>query len=337
MSIFTVTLPSDPGLREAVEQAAQRGGLRGEPRAELRGGSRAEEVEFVEWDLDGPPPRSRADIVVPPYWGGVKRLAAVSQLETLLVQWQSIGFNWVDRFLPEGVPFANAATVHESSTAELAVGLAIAAQRGIPEFVRAADEHRWQQRRYPSLADRRVLLVGYGGVAKQIEARLAGFEVEITRIARTARQDRDALGNPVEVRGLDDLHACLAEAEVVMLAIPLNDSTHGLIDAAALAAMPDGALLVNVARGPVVDTDALMAELNAGRLRAAIDVVDPEPLPEDHPLWSCPGILISPHVGGDSTAMQPRIAALIHRQIAHLRAGEQPENLVLGIEGGGGR
>ena len=132
------------------------------------------------------------------------------------------------------------------------------------------------------------------------------------------------------VRGFDELHDALADAELVFLAVPLTAETTALIDAAALAAMPDGALLVNVARGPVVDTDALVAELSAGRLRAALDVTDPEPLPAAHPLWACPNLLITPHVGGDSSAMKPRMAALIHRQIAHLQRGETPENLVLG-------
>jgi hypothetical protein len=199
--------------------------------------------------------------------------------------------------------FANAATVHETSTAELAVTLALASQRGIPEFVRAGDEGRWDLREFPSLADRRVLLVGYGGVAKAVEARLAGFEVQLTRLARSAREEQNLAGDTVEVRGFEDLHECLADAEVVILAVPLTDGTRGLVDAAALAAMPDDALLVNVARGPVVDTDALVAELQAGRLRAALDVTDPEPLPEDHPLWKCPNTLITPHVGGDSSAM----------------------------------
>lgn len=309
MSDLVVSLPAE-GLRE--------------PLGEVTG------VEFVEWDLTGPAPRDHIDIVVPPYWGGNRQLAALAGVEARLVQWQSIGYNGITKYLPEGVPLANAATVHEASTAELALALTLAAQRGIPEFVRAGDERRWELRSFPSLADRRVLLVGYGGVSKAIEARLAGFEVEITRLARTARDEQNLAGETVPVLGFDQLSDALAAAEIVMLGVPLTDDTRGLIGAAELAAMPDGALLVNVARGPVVDTDALVAELQAGRLRAALDVTDPEPLPADHPLWTCPGTLISPHVGGDSTAMLPRMVALIRRQIEHLRAGEAPENLVIG-------
>jgi phosphoglycerate dehydrogenase-like enzyme len=310
MNDLVVSLPTDPGLREALGEV--------------------EGVEFVTWDLDTAAPRERFDIVVPPYWGGNRKLARLAGVETALVQWQSIGYNGVTKHLPEGVPFANAATVHETSTAELALALALAAQRGIPGFVRDGEAHRWQTQSFPSLADRRVLLVGYGGVSQAIEARLAGFETRITRLARSAREERNPAGDRVAVHGFEDLHACLSEAEIVILAVPLTDETKGLIDADALAAMPDGALLVNVARGPVVDTDALVAELQAGRLRAALDVTDPEPLPVDHPLWDCQNALITPHVGGDSSAMLPRMVALILRQIAHLRAGEAPENLVLG-------
>ena len=310
MNELIVSLPTDPGLREALGDAPG--------------------VRFVTWDLDGPAPGPRFDLVVPPYWGGNRQLAQLEGVDTRLVQWQSIGYNGVTRYLPEGVPLANAATVHETSTAELAVALTLAAQRGIPEFVRDGLEHRWDLRSFPSLADRRVLLIGYGGVSKAIEARLAGFEVDLTRLARTAREEQNLAGETVAVHGFADLHERLAEAEVVILAVPLTAETQGLIDAAALAALPDGALLVNVARGPVVDTAALVAELQAGRLRAALDVTDPEPLPADHPLWDCPGLLVSPHIGGDSSAMLPRMVALIQRQIAHLRAGETPENLVVG-------
>ncbi|GAA1779069.1 2-hydroxyacid dehydrogenase [Leucobacter iarius] len=286
-------------------------------------------VEWVAWELDGPAPRAHLDIVVPPYWGGAELLERLDGTSVGLVQWQSIGYNGVDAHLPAGIPLANAATVHEASTAELALALLLAAQRGIPEFVRDGEAHRWDLRTFPSVADRRVLIVGYGGVGKAIDARLAGFEAHVTRLARTARTDRDLSGNPVEVRGFDRLAESLAEAEIAILAVPLTPETTGLIDAAALAAMPDGALLVNVARGRVVDTAALVRELESGRLRAALDVTDPEPLPADHPLWSCANALITPHAGGDSTAMLPRVVDLIRRQVARMQAGERPENLVL--------
>lgn len=310
MSDFVVSLPTDPGLREAV------GAIDG--------------VEIVDWDLDGPAPRGKIDIVVPPYWGGIRRLAKLAEIDVRLVQWQSIGYNGLDRYLPAGLPVANATTVHEASTAELALGLTLAAQRGLQHFVRDGIEGKWDLRTFPSLADRRVLIVGYGGVGKAIEARLAGFETHITRLARSARDELNLAGELVHVHALDELHELLSDTEILIVGLPLSDATRGLFDAAALAALPDGALVVNVGRGPLVDTDALVAELTAGRLRAALDVTDPEPLPADHPLWSLPNALITPHAGGDSTAMLPRMVDLIRRQIERLRAGEAPENIVLG-------
>ncbi|KIP52146.1 2-hydroxyacid dehydrogenase [Leucobacter komagatae] len=310
MSDFVLSLPTDPDLREAV--------------GEIDG------VEIVEWDVEGPAPRQSIDIVVPPYWGGIRRLANLAEIDVKLVQWQSIGFNGLDRYVPAGLPVANATSVHEASTAELALGLTIAAQRGLPAFTRDGLEGRWDLRTFPSLADRRVLIVGYGGVGKAIEARLAGFETQITRLARSPRDEQNLAGEPVHVHGIDELTNLLADTEILIVGLPLSDATRGLFDAAALAALPDDALVVNVGRGPLIDTDALVAELTAGRLRAALDVTDPEPLPSDHPLWSLPNALITPHVGGDSTAMLPRMVDLVRRQIAHLRAGEAPENIVLG-------
>ncbi|MGO3147660.1 MAG: 2-hydroxyacid dehydrogenase [Leucobacter sp.] len=310
MSEFVVSVPSDPELQEALE--------------------RIPGVELVEWDLDGPAPRESFDIVVPPYWGGVKPLARLADISVRLVQWQSIGYNGMDRYAPEGVVVANATTVHEASTAELALALMLAAQRGLPKFIRDGMEHRWDLKSYPSLADRKVLLLGYGGVSKAIDARLQGFETSVTRLARTARDEVNAAGDPVHVHGLDELHALLPDAEIVVIGLPLSPETRGLIGAPELAALPDGALVVNVGRGPILQTDALIAELESGRLRAALDVFEQEPIPANDPLWDAPNVLITPHVGGDSSAMLPRMVALIERQVAHLRAGTKPENIVLG-------
>lgn len=310
MSDFVLSLPTDPGLREAV--------------GEIDG------VEIVEWDLEGPAPRERIDIVVPPYWGSARLLSALGSVDARLVQWQSIGYNGVDRHLPAGYPLANATTVHEASTGELALALTLAAQRGLPRFIRDGLEGRWDLETYPSLADRSVLIVGYGGVGKAIEARLAGFETSITRLARTSREELNLAGEMVHVHGLDELETLLRSTEILILGLPLSPETRGLIDAQALAALPDGALVVNVGRGPLVVTDALVDELVSGRLRAALDVTDPEPLPADHALWGLPNALITPHAGGDSTAMLPRMVSLIRRQIERLRSGEAPENLVIG-------
>jgi phosphoglycerate dehydrogenase-like enzyme len=226
--------------------------------------------------------------------------------------------------LPAGTRVCNARGVHDASTAELALALTLASLRRLPEFVRAQGAGEWLQAVYPALADRTVLIVGYGGIGRAIEDRLVPFEVaEVLRVARTARTTPRGA-----VHAMDALPDLLPRADVVVLCTPLTEETRRLADAAFLARMRDGALLVNVARGKVVDTDALLAELTAGRLRAALDVTDPEPLPTGHPLWQAPGVLISPHVGGASTAFAPRGKRLLVAQLARWAAGEPLEHVV---------
>ncbi|NUJ89863.1 2-hydroxyacid dehydrogenase [Plantibacter sp. MCCC 1A11337] len=305
-SPLIVSLPSD--LREEV----------------LSQGPLPEGVEFVEWDLRTEPPVEHIDLVVPVYLGSNKPLANVGAVTPKLVQVQSIGYDGLADLLPEGITLANAATVHEASTAELTVGLILASQRGIPDFVRAERTGEWLQSQRPSLADRRVLLIGYGGVGAAIEERLLPFEVEVTRVASSAREDERG-----PIHGIDELPELLPHAEIVIVVVPLTDSTRGLIGDDFLAALPDDALVVNVARGPVADTDALVEHATSGRIRLALDVTDPEPLAADHPLWSLPNALVSPHIGGATSAMLPRMARLLRRQIEHLLADEEPENIVL--------
>lgn len=284
-----------------------------------------ENVRVLEWDMTGPAPRAHLDVVVPPYMSLVSSLRHLEGVTTRLIQSQSIGYDGVGEILDEGRVFANAASVHEASTAELALGLILASQRGIDDFVRAAQEGRWAPAWHQSLADRTVLLVGYGGVARAIEERLVPFEVEILRVARTAR--RDERGEVAAVTSLGDL---LPRADVVVVAVPLSDETTRLVDARFLAAMPDHSLLVNVARGRVANTDAILVEAVTGRLRFALDVTDPEPLPAGHPLFALDNVLISPHVGGATSAMRPRMVRLLADQIARLVRGEAPRNVVLG-------
>ncbi|MCW3492874.1 2-hydroxyacid dehydrogenase [Microbacterium sp. SSM24] len=282
-------------------------------------------VELVVWPMDGPAPRERFDIVVPPYMSMARVLARLEGVEVGLVQGQSIGYDGVADILPDGLVFANAASVHETSTAELAVGLAIAAQRRIDVFARDTADGRWAAQFTQSLADRRVLLLGYGGVGKAVAARLAPFEVQLTAVARRPRVEE---GMPVH--GVDELPELLGEAEIVIVTLPGGAETRHIVDDAFLSALPDGALLVNVGRGSLVDTDALVAHVRRGRIRAALDVTEPEPLPAGHPLWALPGVLVTPHVGGDSSAMAPRIAKLVRTQIERMARGEAPVNVVLG-------
>jgi len=292
-------------------------------------GAVPEGVEVTVWDMKSAPPAEHIDIVVPPYMGSSGSLAALRDVQVGLVQSQSIGYDGVEKLLPPGMPFANAASVHEASTAELAVGMMIAAQRQLPRFALAQQRGEWAPIFADSLADRRVLLVGFGGVGKAIARRLAPFEVEMTAVARSARAEQiDGLGE-VAVRGMDELESLLADAEIVVLSLPATDETHHLFDAEMIEHMAPGALLVNVGRGPLIDTDALVTALNEGRIRAASDVFEQEPLPAGHPLWSAPNLLITPHGGGASTAMNPRIARLIRTQIDRMLAGERPVNVVI--------
>jgi phosphoglycerate dehydrogenase-like enzyme len=221
--------------------------------------------------------------------------------------------------LPEGVLLCNARGAHTPSTAEWAVTAALAAQRGFPFFVREQDAGRWSFATHRSLVGARVLVVGAGDIGRAIGRMLAGFDVELTYVARTARDG---------VRGIDELPELLPHADVVILVVPVTPETTGMVDARFLASMRDDALLVNAARGVIVDTDALLAELSRGRLRAALDVTEPEPLPEGHPLWSAPGLLLTPHVGGAVPETNARAAAAVTDQLSRILAGEPLRNVV---------
>lgn len=291
-----------------------------------------EGLNYRFWEGTQGYPADPADCAfyVVPYMKGlevaVRPLAGMTSVR--VVQTLSAGIDHVEPGLgrlPAGVRLCNAKGVHEASTAELTLGLILASLRGFPGFVRGQDNEEWRSGFYPALADKSVLIVGYGAIGSAIEDRLAPFEC--ARVARVARSGRTTARGPVHA--LDDLPALLPEADIVILSTPLNPSTQGLVGADFLAAMPDGALLVNVARGGVVDTKALLSELESGRLHAALDVTDPEPLPSGHPLWHAPNVLITPHVGGSTSAFLPRAKRLIAGQLSRFAAGEPVHNVVL--------
>jgi phosphoglycerate dehydrogenase-like enzyme len=296
-------------------------------RDELPGGA-PEGVEVVVYEGDEPPQEAvleRTAFYVPPYLGPPQDLALLGRMPRLeVVQMLTAGVDNVLPLLPDGVTLCNAVGVHDASTAELVVGLVLSRLRRLDDFARAMPHGRWEHGRYDSLADRRVLLVGNGNVARAVAARLAPFEVELTVVSHTPRPSAAP-----PVHGFDALADLLPRAEVVIVVVPQTEQTRGLVDAGFLARMPDGALLVNASRGPVVVTDALLRELESGRLRAALDVTDPEPLPPEHPLWRAPGLLISPHVGGNTTAFLPRARRLVADQLRRWVAGEALAGVVV--------
>ena len=288
-------------------------------------------VRVVVWDPneeDAPPDHADevALVCIPHYTGGARLYGRIAALPNVrVIQIPSAGYEHALPFVPQGVALANARGVHDTRTAEFAIALALASQRLLDTFIRAQDRGEWAPEYFtPSLADRRALIVGYGSIGAAIGARLRALEVEVRGVARSARTAPDGTA----VHAASDLPALLPEAEVVFLVTPHDATTDKLADAAFFAAMPDGALFVNMGRGACADTDALVAECASGRLRAALDVIDPEPLPAGHPAWTTPGMIIAPHVGGAAPLTDRRYFALVRAQVAALAAGREPLNVV---------
>lgn len=287
---------------------------------DLPTGLRCERVRVDKGEL----PRSAAEVefFVPAYQLGRMDADLFAQLPALrVVQTMTAGVDHIRAALPEGVQLCNGRGIHDTSTAELAVTLVLASLRGLPAHVRAQDRGEWQPRWDQSLADKQVLIVGYGQIGAAIEQRLLPFECTITRAARRARDD---------VHPIDDLAELVPDADVVVLIVPGTPATRGLFDAAMIARMKPGAVLANLARGNVVDTEALVEALHEDRISAAVDVTDPEPLPAGHPLWSAPHLLVTPHVGGMSSAMWPRAHRLVREQLERYAAGEPLVNVMTG-------
>ena len=208
--------------------------------------------------------------------------------------------------VPAGVRLCNGRGIHGGSTAELAFAGLLAVLRDLPAYRAGQQRHAWDRWQTESLDGLRVMVIGAGDIGDRIAAAARVFDAETTMVARTARDG---------VRAMGEVPALLPEHDVVALALPLTDESRGLVDRAFLAAMPDGAVLVNIARGAIVDTDALLAELTSGRLRAFLDVTDPEPLPAGHPLWDAPNVLLTPHVGGGTKGWERRAYRLVRRQV----------------------
>lgn len=283
--------------------------------------------EEIRW----PGTLGEVEFLVLPYLTGALGLTRTAEMPRLkVVQSLLAGYENLVPHIPDGVTLCTGAGIHDTSTAELALGLALANLRAIDVHARnAADPaRRWSRAFGRSLADRRALILGYGRIGHAIRRRLEGFETAgITLVARRERGG-DLTGGEPYVHPFEHLRELLPTTDVLFVIAPLTEQTEHLLDAETLALLPDGALVVNVARGRIVDTEALLAECASGRLRAALDVTDPEPLPADHPLWTTPGVTITPHVGGWSSAFQPRADALIGAQLRRWAAGEPLRNVL---------
>jgi phosphoglycerate dehydrogenase-like enzyme len=269
-------------------------------------------------------PASVADVefYVPSFFPSQAGTAVLSQMPRLrVVQALTAGVDWIRPHVPPAVALCNARGAHDASTAEWVVAATLGALRAFPLFSAEQAAGRWSYQGTDQLAGKNVLIVGYGAIGAAVERRLAGFEVTVRRVARSPRP---------EVAGLAELPSLLPEADVVVLLVPFTPESKGLAGREFLARMRDGALLVNAARGPVVDTTALVAEVASGRLRAALDVTDPEPLPPGHALWSLPGVFVTPHVAASTPVSRQRAAELVRQQAeAHLR-GEPLRNVISG-------
>jgi len=300
-----VWLPDSPeafgGLPAGLEADVWKGGEELPPSAD--------EVEFVVFPLGVNNPEI------------TRKITHLPRLKT--IQILSAGADNIIPFIPPGVTLCNARGAHTPATAEWTAGVIIASIRNFPRFAAGQQAGHWDPAQSDLVAGKRVLIVGYGSIGEAVERRLAGWEVAIDRVARHARDG---------VHPIDELPAILPTADVVVILVPATEETRRLVNAEFLKTMKDGALLVNAARGVIVDTDALLAELASGRLKAALDVTDPEPLPDGHPLWSAPGLLLTPHVGGAVRGSRERAYRVVADQLARLASG-QPLLNVIGAEG----
>ena len=245
-------------------------------------------------------------------------MGALPQLR--LLQTLNAGFDqWVDR-LPPGVALSNARGAHGRSTAEWTVAVLLAHYRELGRFATAQGERRWDHHETASLAGKRVAILGAGDIGTSIRQMLAPFGCRLMLVGRRRRDD---------VVAMDDFRSAASEQDVVVLVLPVTPETRGLADAKFLKDMKDGAVLVNPGRGSLVVTDDLIKETQAGRLRAILDVTDPEPLPPTHPLWASPGVTITPHVGGNTEGALDRAWAVVVQQIGMYARGQAPTNLVI--------
>lgn len=279
-------------------------------------------LEVYDGKGDYPSDPSTVDFWVPPFLsaqGATDRLADMTGLS--VVQLLTAGVDaWTSK-VADSVTLCSARGVHTASTSEWVLTAMLTSLRGFDHFVRSQQNAQWEPRVTTSLARKKVLIVGAGDIGKAIAARVSVFGAEPILVARSARDGVHSVG---------ELPTLLPDADVVVMVLPLTNDTRGMVDAAFLARLKDGALFINAARGPVVVTDALLAELKSERITAAADVTDPEPLPQDHPLWEAPGLLLTPHVGGALDDMVPTAYEFVGGQLRRFARDEPLENVISG-------
>jgi phosphoglycerate dehydrogenase-like enzyme len=289
-------------MKAIVVPGFERGGLPGD-------------VELLGWDAPG----EGVEFVVPEGGVGTDRLADLPDLK--VVQVLSAGVDWVSEHVPEGVTLCNAGDARSPAVAQWVVAAILADLIGFQRAERARPARSWEHWQPRELAGKRVVIVGYGSIGRAVERRLVPFGVRVGRVARSARHG---------VEPVERLAQAVEGADAVVVLAPLSDSTRGLVDAEVIAHMKEGALLVNAGRGPVVDTNALVAAVRAGHIRAALDVTDPEPLPADHVLWTLDGVFITPHNAGDTPEAELAAHALARAQMLRYRAGMPLHHVVSG-------
>lgn len=279
-------------------------------------------VDVLTWDGKGDPPDEVAEteFLLAGYMGAPKAAELIGAMPRLkVIQLLSAGVeSWLS-LVPDGVTLCNGRGVHGSGTAELAVAGILALTRQLPRFLASQAEGKWEPARTDDIDGKRLLVLGAGDIGRRIAAALEVFGASTTYVGRTARDG---------VQGVDALPALLQSADIVAIAVPATDETRGMVDAQFLAALPDGAIVANIARGAIVDTEALLGELQSERLSAFLDVTDPEPLPADHPLWRAPNLVLTPHVGGGTRGWERRGYRLVREQIERFVSGQQLENVV---------
>ena len=263
------------------------------------------------------------EFYAPSYMGGIKTFEVIAKMKNLkTVHYSQAGYEDILPHIPGHVILCNASGLHDVSTSELAVGLTIASRRGFAEFMDNQKNGIWQRRRKPALADSHVGIIGYGNIGKRIASLLEMFETKVTAFSRSGAD------GAVKISEFDNY---LPDLDVIILILPLTNESKNFINADRIKKMKDGATLINLARGAIVDTDALVAELNTGRITAGLDVTDPEPLPKGHPLWSAPNLIITPHVGGDSAAFDPRARKMVQEQLTRLAEKKPLLNQITGL------